>query len=336
MAAPTAVCVTELSQVGEARRVATAMAGRLGLDETARGRVAIVVTEAATNLMRHGGGGEVLLGPLEPGRGVGLAVLALDKGPGMADVRRCMADGCSTAGTAGTGLGALSRLSDEFDIYSAPGVGTALLARLRSSAPPPDPAGSLDLGAVCLPKPGEAACGDAWSSAPPGRVMVADGLGHGPMAAEASAAAVRSFRRREAGGPADAVRAAHDALRGTRGAVIGVAEIDPGGRALRFAGVGNVGGAVLRRGASQSLVSHNGTVGHEVRKVQEFTYAWEPDSLLVLHSDGLATHWRFDKYPGLADRDPALIAGVLYRDFGRGRDDVTVVVARVAADGGAT
>jgi len=50
--------------------------------------------------------------------------------------------------------------------------------------------------------------------------------------------------------------------------------------------------------------------------------------MLVLHSDGLVSHWSLDAYPGLAARDPSLIAGILYRDFTRGRDDVTVVVAK--------
>ena len=46
-----------------------------------------------------------------------------------------------------------------------------------------------------------------------------------------------------------------------------------------------------------------------------------------MHSDGLSTGTASTRYPGLAVRDPALIAGVLYRDFTRGHDDATVVVA---------
>jgi hypothetical protein len=76
------------------------------------------------------------------------------------------------------------------------------------------------------------------------------------------------------------------------------------------------------------MVSYNGTVGHEVRKIQEFTYQWPQQGLLVMHSDGLKTQWRLDRYPGLMHKHPSLIAGVLYRDFNRGRDDVTVLVAR--------
>ena len=60
----------------------------------------------------------------------------------------------------------------------------------------------------------------------------------------------------------------------------------------------------------------------------DFSYAWPEDGLLVLHSDGLSTSTGLESYPGLAARDPVLIAGVLYRDFSRGRDDATVVVAK--------
>lgn len=74
------------------------------------------------------------------------------------------------------------------------------------------------------------------------------------------------------------------------------------------------------------MISHNGTVGHTMRKVQEFVYPWVAGSLLVMHSDGLGTQWRIDDRAGLRDEHPQLIAGVLYRDFKRGRDDATIVV----------
>jgi hypothetical protein len=77
------------------------------------------------------------------------------------------------------------------------------------------------------------------------------------------------------------------------------------------------------------MVSRNGIVGHRIRTIQEFTYPLHKEALLVMHSDGLATRWGLDRYPGLAKRHPSLIAGVLYRDYRRIRDDVTVVVARL-------
>ena len=82
---------------------------------------------------------------------------------------------------------------------------------------------------------------------------------------------------------------------------------------------------------TRSVVSHHGTAGGAARRIQEFTYPWKGGDILVLHSDGLGSHWTLAGYPGLAQRHPALIAGVLYRDHRRGRDDTTVVVVREAA-----
>jgi hypothetical protein len=97
---------------------------------------------------------------------------------------------------------------------------------------------------------------------------------------------------------------------------------------MTFAGVGNIAGTMIMTDTRQHLMSYNGIVGHQMQKLHTLTYPWSDNALLVLHSDGLATHWDLKAYPGLAGRHPSLIAGVLYRDFRRDRDDVTVVVVR--------
>jgi anti-sigma regulatory factor (Ser/Thr protein kinase) len=333
-----AVTVTESSQVGEARRAATQLAGRLGFGEAEAGKVAVVVTEAASNLVKHGGGGELLLGALERDGVAGIEILALDRGPGMADLGRCLRDGFSTTGTRGTGLGAIVRLSSGFDVHSASNAGTAVLARMWARSPEPDDPGvGVEVGVVSRPHPAEQVCGDAWAvEQAAGRVqfVVADGLGHGPAAAAAAREAVRIFRDNVRRSPAEILQSIDAALRSTRGAALLVVQIDLADRQVCCTGVGNISGSIISAGASRSLVSHNGTVGHSVRKVQEFLYPFPRGSLLVLHSDGLATSWRLDQYPGLAVRTPLLIAGVLYRDFKRGRDDVTVLAARERSEGG--
>ncbi len=123
----------------------------------------------------------------------------------------------------------------------------------------------------------------------------------------------------------------HQALRSTRGAAVAVARIDCVRGKLTFAGVGNISARIYAGSeARQNLVSLNGIAGHQCERIQEFSYVWPEDGLLVLHSDGLSTGTGLESYPGLAARDPALIAGLLYRDFCRGRDDATVVVAKAA------
>jgi anti-sigma regulatory factor (Ser/Thr protein kinase) len=323
------VPVTEPSQVGDARRAAAAIAARLGFGTTPAGRLAIVVTEAAGNLVKHAGGGQLVWRQVGTPARPGVEMVALDRGPGIGEVARALEDGFSTTGTPGTGLGAIRRLSDDFDLYSGHGRGTAVLSRVYAHPPAPDTT-PLRSGAVCVPKPHEEVSGDAWAvdDRPAGaRVLVVDGLGHGPDAHRAARAALAAAAP-DRGGPAETVEACHLALRSTRGAALAVAEIDLAAGRVRFAGVGNVTGAVFGGTRRQNMVSMNGTAGQGAARVRAFDYAWEPRATLVMASDGLATRWSLDDYPGLAARDPALIAGVLYRDHTRGRDDVTVVAVR--------
>ncbi len=332
------VRMTDAGQAGEARRLATVIASDLGFGETERGNLAIVVTELARNLVIHATAGELVVRPLRDGDATGVEVLALDRGPGIANVADCLKDGYSTAGTSGTGLGAVRRLSALFDIHSIPGVGTAMLARLWSGRPARRPGAQSrpDIGGICLPMPGEDVPGDGWAVDHNGtrsRIFVTDGLGHGPFAGAAAQEGIAAFRRNADASPGETLEAIHAALRGTRGAAAAVAEIDSSQRLVRFAGVGNIAGAILSAGGGRHLVSHNGIVGHQVRKIQEFTYGWPQDALLVMHSDGIETRWSLDRYPGVATRPPSLVAGLLYRDFARGRDDVTVVVVRSGPGG---
>ena len=81
---------------------------------------------------------------------------------------------------------------------------------------------------------------------------------------------------------------------------------------------------------SQHLVSVNGTAGHQMQRIREFSYAWPSNGILIMHSDGLSTGTGFQSHAGLALRDPSLIAGVLYRDFTRRNDDATAVVIKAA------
>ncbi len=325
------VMVNDSSAVAEARRRAVAAAAALGFDEVRAGQLAIVATELGTNLLKHGGGGRLLVGCGSDR----IELLALDQGPGMADVAACMADGYSSAGTAGNGLGAVRRLAQSFHLASWPGKGTVVLACLsRKGEATCQPAADEPLGGVSIPKPGERACGDAWAThadGPVRTVFMVDGLGHGTEAAVAANEAVAQFQRSHHEPPAQIVHAVHQALRHTRGGAVAVARIDPGSATVSFVGLGNIAAAVVGGGTVRRMVSHNGTAGHNARKIQAFDYPCGPGALLVMHSDGLSSGWSLDGYPGLQRMHPLLVAGVLYRDFARGRDDATVVVARTGA-----
>jgi len=325
--------VEEGSQVAEARRVARKLANSAGLNSLCEEQVAIVVTEATTNILKHAGAGEILLNVTE---GLQVEVLALDRGPGMDDLNLCLGNGYSTAGSPGHGLGAIVRLSAQSDFHTAPHRGTALLARWNSGANPREtgPGSVLRIGAVSIRKRGQDVCGDSWAAEQNGEittVMVADGLGHGQEASIASCHAVRILRENPDVSPLGLLDLAHRALRSSRGAAISIARIDRGKENITFCGVGNVAAQAYSGSRSaRHLVCTSGTAGHEVRRPREFIYPWPENGLLVIHSDGLSTSTGLIDQPSLALRDSTLIAGVLYRDFARGNDDATVVVLKAA------
>lgn len=318
--------ISERSEVGAARRAALELIESRGFDATQAGKVGLCVTEAATNIVKHAGTGKIVLRALEQGAIAGLEVIAMDRGPGIPNLQASLRDGVSTAGSPGTGLGAMTRLADLFEAYAPAGKGTVLRLEIwsRPVLPP-----AIDLGVICLPKTGESVSGDSWTAVTSkGRhsFLVADGLGHGPDAARASLAAIRVLEARPDDEPADTIQSCHRALAPTRGAAVAVAKIstDKAG----FAGVGNIACRIEADGLRRQLVSHNGTLGHMMRRVQQFDVPLPAGALLIFHSDGLATRWDLADYPGLAARHPGVIAGVLFRDHERGRDDVTVLVVR--------
>lgn len=322
------VAVTDASSVGEARRAAMWAAQRLDLDETRAGEIALLATEVSRNTLVHGGGGTVAFLGIKTSEGPLVRILAMDKGSGISNIAEAMSDGYSTAGTMGGGLGALKRIATKLEVFTGR-TGTIVLIEVGRA----DPFDRLEIAGVAVPYPGERVCGDGWCCHQVlGRtlILIADGLGHGVGAAEAAQEAVATFKQRVSLAPAEILSYVHDALKKTRGAVAAIAEIRPADGVLIYAGVGNISGTILSGGATHSLVSHNGTLGGTVSKMQEFRANFPSQAVLVLHSDGLHSKWDISPYPGLLSRHPAVIGGALLRDFRRHRDDASVVVVKAA------
>lgn len=330
------VAITDRSSVAEARRAAMAAVQSLGFDEGRRSDVGIVATEAANNILLHAKTGELLvcsfgrgngeLGNGERNNAAWLDLLALDNGPGISDVGRAFEDGYSTAGTAGHGLGAIQRLSDASSLYSLPHRGTVFWSRLGKIRPGRYPS----FGVVSVPVKGETACGDSFFVLPgvsKSLYMVVDGLGHGINAAEAANEAVSVVQASVGEGATEILTRAHDALKKTRGAAMSLALVDHERQVVICSGVGNISTAVLTATATRNAPSQNGTLGAVLPRIQEYTYPIEPRSVLMMYSDGLTSKCALTGYPGLQNRHPQLIGGLLYRDFSRRRDDATVLYA---------
>jgi anti-sigma regulatory factor (Ser/Thr protein kinase) len=329
----------------EARRVSFDLARQAAFDDSVAERAALIATEAAANILTHAGAGRMLarvVGESEPA----VEIIALDCGPGIAHLSAAMRGGHSTSGASGVGLRTMSRASNLFDIYSRPGQGTALLAQVwarslryyattRDYASPRVKSGAISMagsGATPGDLPGVSVIGEAWSAKhQPSRslIMVASGLGQGEEAARTAAEAVKVIEEVQRLAPAEILEIIHEALDGTRGASVAVAEIRHanGSSEIRFAGVGNIAARVVNGGGAYHLCSLHGIVGYEA-EIEEFTYPWPAHSTLVMHSDGMSASWNTEDYPGLLASHPALIAAVLHRDFNCGLDDATVIVAK--------
>jgi len=351
-----AFAISDATCVGEARRHCAHAIGDWGWSEEDAGRLSLVVTELGTNLVRHAVQGQLWMAFKPAWREV--EVIALDKGPGMADVQRSLTDGVSTgSGSPGTGLGALRRMADDFDVHSSP-QGTLVLARVRPQGVAP-PALGARLGAVRLAAPGETVCGDGWAlalqgSAPaegaPGveplqaggsedtvdglphydsaTLLVSDGLGHGPDAAAASDTALAAFARDPFAPLPALLQTLHRALHSTRGAALFLLRATRG-QALHFTGAGNVLGRVMSGVYDKSMLTPHGTAGVQLRRTEQPSMQELPShAMMLVHTDGIASRWPASALAPLMPRDPTLLAAALVWTQLRGRDDATVVVLK--------
>lgn len=347
--------ITDEAQVGAARRAVHEYAGRLGFSETELAEIDIVVQEIGTNAVSYAKGSGLLHFTKALDAEPCLELFYWDKGPGIYNLDRAIRDGVSTSGSLGAGLGAIRRLTDEFDVYSTVKVtarltqrrtshGTALLARKWLARPEPvvplatnssdtkdDLLLSQRMGIWSRPHYKEQVNGDAYFFTTRGErtlFSVIDGLGHGPGAKEASDVAIDTMEEWMGENVDEVLLAVHDALRATRGAVMGAAIIDHAEELVHYAGVGNISVRAFETPKHFHPIPTNGTLGTRLGKLRVWTERWTPGATLILASDGLSETWEIGSYPELLRRSPQLIAGILMRDYGRTSDDATVLVAR--------
>jgi anti-sigma regulatory factor (Ser/Thr protein kinase) len=329
----------EVSDAGAARRAAEQLAQQMELPVTRVAEVGLAVTELATNVHTHGGGGAILVRSIRAGASAAVEVVTVDSGPGIVDVGIARRHRHSTAGTLGVGLGMVARLADQLDISSHPGRGTVLAARFEADrrARPTLAADAIGPPAAGISRAarGEDVCGDTYAVRRDGArmsLMVCDGSGRGPLAAAAAREAVRAFTdcTQPMSPPEVALLRIHRALAGTLGGAVAIAELDSDAHRLRFVGVGNIAGAVINAREKRRLVSHSGIVGYREPALQPFEHLLPADSVVILHSDGVRKRWDWDELDQLATSTPLLIAATLLRDAGIQTDDACVLVGRAS------
>jgi anti-sigma regulatory factor (Ser/Thr protein kinase) len=320
------IVVADTAAPGAVRRVVLGHAHRLGLAEPVAAAAGQAATELATNLLRHAEpGGWMLVRPLP----AGVEMLAVDRGPGIADLSAALAGRAPGPHGLGCGLAAVRDAATHFDVYTEPEHGTVVLAVVQAEPDRPGPVPGRRWAGVSVGI--DEPCGDGWVvSHVDGETVVAvvDGLGHGQRASEATDVAVCALAQ-----PPDLtgyLSHANEVMRETRGAAIAVCRLEHPNGELSCLSVGNISGRIHHQGHEQSLVPYNGTLGlyPTPPAAKVLRYPWPPQATLVLWSDGLTSRLTLTGRGDLLRHDPAVIAAVLHRDHGRERDDATVVVVR--------
>ncbi|SDG21289.1 Anti-sigma regulatory factor (Ser/Thr protein kinase) [Dyadobacter soli] len=315
----------------DAQRMGTAA----GLPAKRLAEMEIVLSEIATNLLKHAGSGEIIVRVYNDSVVSGIEIMGIDNGPGIADPGKMMEDGMSTTGTLGHGLGAIRRLSDQFQLYTLPGWGTVLLARIFQSPPvagtrPP----RWGIYPIVVPKPGETYCGDmcVWKSNPYFiKVLMADGLGHGILAQQASEKAAEAFQKSTFNTPHQILMEIHQHVKNTRGLVATIAVYDLTNKVWLFCGVGNISTRLHDAISSKTYLPYNGIVGVNIPRVLESqTVPAEPGRHLIMCSDGISSRWDASKHIGAFRCDPSVLAAAIYKDFARHSDDTSVTVVKVS------
>jgi len=324
---PTAhIAVDHYSAVHLAAETARTVAGRCRLPGALPDQAAVIASELASNLAKHASSGSLFIQPLPLGGG--LEIVAADRGPGIDALQQCLADGFTTSNTLGAGLGAVKRIATALTIRTQPGVGTLVCARLTE----PDAAHPADqeVGAICLPADREELSGDACAVVDQGTTrtaIVVDGLGHGPQAAEAAQAAIRSFHRAPDLPLPALLTALHRALRRTRGAAVGLLRLHPG--QAEYSGIGNVRVLTLTPlDVGHRLTGQPGIAGLNMATPQVRSFPVPPGATAVLHSDGIDQRWAQSPSAFVHRLPPHLLAASLAHSHRLSRDDATVIAAR--------
>lgn len=314
------------------RNTATEFGAAAGFDETGQEELGLVGTELATNVLKHAQEGEITVAHIEDDDRNGVAITSTDAGPGIDDIEAAFVDGTSAAGSLGQGLGTVNRLADEVTVATPEerSRGTEIIARrwvpdtTEATVEP-----SLDFGFASRPMNTGQPNGDSfvlrrWGDRALAGVI--DGLGHGEKAATASTAARRYIERHHEQSLEAIFQGTERACSGTRGVVMALVQFDFAAESMTFGSVGNIA-YKLQGPDSPGLVTRRGVLGSNSPGPMVTTIDWDPSYRLVLHSDGIGTHWNWDDIDDVADRRAPDIAQTILKRFGKD-DDATVLVVR--------
>jgi anti-sigma regulatory factor (Ser/Thr protein kinase) len=304
-----------------------------GLDKKVA-EIDIVVAEIVSNLVKHGGGGQLLVKLVNEENKKGIELLSIDNGVGMTDVTRMVSDGVSTKNSLGQGLGAMKRLSDIFQVYSLKNWGTIILCRIfESEYAVHTKQPSAEIRSIILPKTNEKACGDGFCSIVTDkevRVFSGDGLGHGPEAELAVEKAIEAFKKCTERSSVEVIRYINSQVKKTRGLVGTAAIYHFDERKWSICGIGNILTKINSLDSANGYMSYNGIIGLNMPntlKEREFTY--EEGQYIIMCSDGIKSRWDTTRYPAILRYDASILAAAILKDYARHTDDMSVAVCKL-------
>ncbi|WP_433831421.1 SpoIIE family protein phosphatase [Flavobacterium anhuiense] len=311
------------------------LALQLGFTAHRAGEADIIVAELTSNLIKYANGGELLYrAHCDEGHNQ-IEIYCLDNGIGIDNISKIMHDGYSSSNTLGQGLGAIRRLSNDFQIYSLKDWGTVQYVKIcdKSDYSVPALASGFNSSAFSVNYPGERVCGDGYHIKYLKRgfqIFVGDGLGHGVNANLAIQQAIKAFKHSGEHDPSEILRDIHDQVKKSRGLVATIACVDYAKETWNICGIGNISTRICFGLENKTYTPYNGIIGHNIpRTLNSTTVPYQKHQIIVMHSDGLRTRWNLNDLTSIIKQNPGLIAASLYKDNIRGTDDATVLVGKI-------
>jgi anti-sigma regulatory factor (Ser/Thr protein kinase) len=319
------------ASVSTARQRVREIGQQLNLSKEVVESVALIASEVTHNQLSHAKHGYFAAKPIEREGVKGLEVIAADIGPGIKRPKLAIQDDMSTAGTLGAGVGAVCRIADEVAFDNRIEEGLCVVARKFEQPPAPR---CCEIAIMGRPYPGEAISGDDaafFDSDSMFMAAVADGMGHGPEARQASNRAIEGLSQKRGLNLEEIVSALNQELSGTHGCAMSIIRFEKKTGMAECVSLGDVHAHLYHLKdahffTATPLVLTGGQFQKQRIRVEKVVV--QPGSVLVIFTDGLKSRTSLKGQLDVLRQPPIAIAEHLLENDSRPDDDALVLVAR--------
>lgn len=318
------------------RSVVLEEAKHLGMNQTRIAELEIIVRELIQNVLKHGGGKGFISLRVDTREKTSSAIVleVADKGKGIKDWDKALEPGYTTSSSLGIGLPTVNRLADELVLLKSDHTGTSIQVVKDIIAPEVNDS-YWEFSFFSRPHPAEEANGDQGALIRDRKgiwVILADGLGHGPLAEEAAKKAINIIYNSSRTTPEDLIKPIHEKLVSTRGSALSIAHIIPDEHKINWVGIGNVTGMLKypssRNGKTEmTFVNTNGTLGVSLPSLHKMEYSYAVGDILIMSTDGMQRDWWNTPELFTSFKLPRTGLHVL-KNFSRSNDDASLFIGR--------